>query len=44
MTRVLLSNDVTRRQWLARIAAAVCAMAIVAVFFAPADRAGAAET
>ena len=44
MTRALLGNDVTKRQWLARIAVAVCALAIVAVFIAPADRASAAET
>jgi hypothetical protein len=33
-----------KRQWLARIAGVACALALVAVFFAPAERAVAAET
>ena len=44
MSHVRSSEFLKRRQWLARIVGVACALALVAVFFAPADRAVAAET
>ena len=44
MSYVRSSEFLKKRQWLARIAGVACALALVSVFFAPADRAVAAET
>ena len=44
MSYVRSSEFLKRRQWLARIAGVAVALALVAVFFAPAERAVAAET